>query len=484
MRDSHPVAKYGPLAAFVFAIAAAVVFRPVVSSADEKPRPNFVIVFTDDQGYADVGVFGAKGFKTPNLDRMAAEGRMFTDFHVPAAVCSASRSALMSGCYPQRISIMGALGPGSKIGINQDEVLLPEVLKPLGYATAIYGKWHLGDAPQFLPTRNGFDEYFGLPYSNDMWPFHPTATHFPDLPLFENDKIINPKVTGKEQAQLTTWYTEHAVSFIENNKDRPFFLYVPHNMPHVPLFVSDKFKGKSEQGLYGDVIMEIDWSVGQILDALKTHGRRRSHVRRLHRRQRAVAFVRQSRGVGRPVAGRQRHHVGGRAARSVHHALARQDSRRHHVRRVLHDDGPAADDRRARRHDAAGRPQDRRPRHPPVDLRRAGREVAVRRVLLLLDLGTGRGAQRSVEVALPASVPKPEGRTGPRRHAGSLHSETNGLELYNLDDDIGEQHDVAAEHPEIVERLSALAEKARADLGDGHQKRKGAGVRPAGRVGE
>src|SRR5262249_49685421 len=221
-----------------------------------------------DQGYADVGCYGARGFQTPNLDRMAAEGIRFTDFYVAQAVCSASRAALLTGCYPNRIGILGALGPNAQHGISARERTIAELLKSRGYATAIYGKWHLGHLPPFLPTRHGFDEYFGLPYSNDMWPNHPTSK-FPDLPLIEGEKIIayNP-----DQSKLTTWYTEHAVNFIERNKDRPFFLYVPHAMPHVPLHVSDKFKGKSARGLYGDVIMEIDWSVGQILAALKQHG--------------------------------------------------------------------------------------------------------------------------------------------------------------------------------------------------------------------
>ena len=237
---------------------------------DAGRDPNVVIIFTDDQGYADVGCYGAEGFETPNLDRMAAEGMRFTDFYVTQAVCSASRTGLLTGCYPNRVGIRGALGPKSKHGINDNEMLISEVAKQRGYATAIYGKWHLGHLPPFLPTRHGFDDYFGLPYSNDMWPKHPTAgSKYPPLPLMEGEKIIeyNP-----DQRNLTTWYTERAVKFIEKNKDRPFFLYIPHSMPHVPLFVSDKFKGKSKQGLYGDVIMEIDWSVGQILSTLKKNG--------------------------------------------------------------------------------------------------------------------------------------------------------------------------------------------------------------------
>lgn len=236
-------------------------------AAADRP-PNVVLILTDDQGYADVGCYGAKGFETPSLDRMAKEGVRFTDFYVAQAVCSASRAALLTGCYPNRIGILFALEPADRHGLSADEKTLAEVLKPRGYATAIYGKWHLGHRPPFLPTRHGFDDYFGLPYANNMSPKHPTDP-YPDLPLIEGEKAIayNP-----DQTQLTTWYTERAVKFIEKNKDRPFFLYVAHSMPHVPLYVSDKFKGKSKQGLYGDVIMEIDWSVGEILAALKKHG--------------------------------------------------------------------------------------------------------------------------------------------------------------------------------------------------------------------
>ena len=239
-----------------------------------KRLPNIVVIFTDDQGYADVGVFGAKGFQTPNLDKMAAEGRKFTNFHVSQPVCSASRASLLTGCYSNRIGIHGALGPDSRHGISDGEVTLAQMLKQKGYATGMAGKWHLGREPQFLPTHHGFDEYFGLPYSNDMWPLHPEAKPgtYPPLPLIEGDQVVKNGLTHADQEQLTTWYTEHAVSFIERNKDHPFLYYLAHSMPHVPLHVSSKFKGKSQQGLYGDVIMEIDWSVGQVLGTIRRLG--------------------------------------------------------------------------------------------------------------------------------------------------------------------------------------------------------------------
>ena len=249
-------------------------------SAQSDSKPNIVVIFMDDMAYADIGPFGAKAYPTPHLDRMAKEGRKFTDFYVTQAVCSASRAGLLTGCYNVRVGILGALGPKATHGINSSEVTLAEICKQKGYATACYGKWHLGHHKKFLPMQHGFDDYFGLPYSNDMWPYHPGVMHlpmeqrlkkWPHLPLIEGNKVINPKVTGKDQEQITTQLTERSVRFIEKNKDKPFFLYVPHPMVHVPLYVSDKFKGKSKAGLFGDVMMEVDWSVGQILETLRQH---------------------------------------------------------------------------------------------------------------------------------------------------------------------------------------------------------------------
>jgi len=237
----------------------------------EKP-PNIVLIFTDDQGYQDVGVFGSPDIATPNLDQMANEGLILSSYYSAQAVCSASRAGILTGCYPNRIGIHNALGPANTHGINASETTIAEMLKANGYKTGIFGKWHLGHHPEFLPTRHGFDEWYGIPYSNDMWPFHPqqgTVFSFPDLPLYENETVID---TLLDQTGLTTKITERSVDFINRNKEDPFFLYVPHPQPHVPLFVSDKFKGKSKRGLYGDVIMEIDWSVGQILKALENNG--------------------------------------------------------------------------------------------------------------------------------------------------------------------------------------------------------------------
>lgn len=255
----------------VTALWAAII--PGVAAA--KALPNFIIVYTDDQGYADTGEYGAEDFETPNLDQMAAEGIRFTSFYSTANACSPARAALMTGCYPLRVGIPHVLGPSKRrpdkpaVGLHPDEITIAELLKAKNYATACVGKWHLGDIPAFLPTNQGFDSYFGLPYSNDMWPKHPTAKNYPDLPLVKGTDTVE---LNPSQDSLTTRYTEHALDFIRKNSEKPFFLYLAHSMPHVPLGVSDKFRGKSEQGMYGDVIMEIDWSVGQIIATLKELG--------------------------------------------------------------------------------------------------------------------------------------------------------------------------------------------------------------------
>ncbi len=243
-------------------------------------KPNIVIIFTDDQGYSDVGVFGAEGFVTPHIDEMAGEGRIFTDFHVASPVCSPSRAALLTGCYPQRIGIPSVLFPEhlntewkpderrTKTGLHADELTLAEMLKNHGYATGIFGKWHLGHHHQFLPLQHGFDEYYGIPYSNDMRPGkNPGPTPYPPLPMMAGNNVHH--YLPDDQSMVTREYTEKAIDFIKRHQDEPFFVYVPHTMPHIPLYVSEAFDGNAEYGIYGDVIEEIDWSVGQINKTLE-----------------------------------------------------------------------------------------------------------------------------------------------------------------------------------------------------------------------
>jgi len=240
---------------------------------DTDLPPNFIIIVTDDQGYQDMGCYGSPQIKTPNLDRMAEEGMRFTDFYVAAPTCTPSRAALLTGCYPLRVGLPRVLFPQDNIGLNSDEITIADFLKKRYYSTACIGKWHLGHLPRFLPRKHGFDYYFGIPYSNDMRPENPgkwaKEQNYPPLPLIENETTIE---ISPDQRLLTKRYTEKSIDFIKKNKDKPFFLYLPHTMPHVPLFASEKFRGKSKRGLYGDVIEEIDASTGEILNTLKQLG--------------------------------------------------------------------------------------------------------------------------------------------------------------------------------------------------------------------
>jgi len=235
-----------------------------------KTAPNIVLIFMDDLGYGDMSCFGSKTIRTPHMDSLAAQGTRFSQFYVPQAVCSASRASLMTGCYANRVGMDGALNHTSPQGIHPDELLLPEMLKQKGYATAIYGKWHLGLSPYYSPLKNGFDEYFGIPYSNDNSKYHPSsASLMPPLPLYEDDKVIE---TDPDQSQFTRRITDKATDFIHRKKGSPFFLYVPHVMPHVPIFASENFVGHSKNGLYTDVVEELDWSVGEIVAAIDREG--------------------------------------------------------------------------------------------------------------------------------------------------------------------------------------------------------------------
>jgi len=273
---------------------AALALTTASNSLDAR-SPNVVLIFTDDQGFSDVGVFGSErfGFSTPNLDRMAVEGMKFTDFYVAASVCSPSRAALLTGSYPPRAGITRVLFPNDDSGLNPDELTVADVLRKQGYATAAIGKWHLGHHPEFLPTRHGFDMYWGVPYSNDMWldPRAPLAEDVilhddvtrewirkgtpnerrrkNDVPLMINEVVVEYPI---DQATLTRRSTEEAIRFMKEKKDQPFFVYLPHVMPHIPLFASGSFEGKTERGLYGDVIEELDWSVGEILRAIRDLG--------------------------------------------------------------------------------------------------------------------------------------------------------------------------------------------------------------------
>ncbi|MCA8998849.1 MAG: sulfatase [Planctomycetaceae bacterium] len=263
---------------------AVLLLGPSLVSGAESTPPNFVIIFADDLGYGDLTCYGHESIQTPNLDRMASEGLRFTQFYSAASVCTPSRAALMTGRLPVRNGMSSdkrrVLFPNSGGGIPADEVTLAEALQEVGYSCGCFGKWHLGHLPQFLPTSNGFDTYFGIPYSNDMdrlndvgpkgrEAFWDPKSEYWNVPLMQGQEIHERPA---DQTTITRRYTEAATRFIREHKDSPFFVYLPHSMPHVPLFRSPEFEGHSKRGLYGDVIEEIDWSVGQILSTLEEEG--------------------------------------------------------------------------------------------------------------------------------------------------------------------------------------------------------------------
>lgn len=250
-----------------------ILLTSILFACAKEEKTNIVIFFTDDQGYADLGCYGAVGFETPNIDQLANTGIRFTNFYVPATVCTPSRAGLLTGRYPKRSNMHEAvLFPFSESGLSTEEYTMAEMLKSAGYSTACIGKWHLGHKPEFMPNNHGFDYFYGVPYSNDMDNHFYKHINFqsPPLPMYQNEKLIE---SGPDQRYLTKRYTEEAIKIISGSGKEPFFLYVAQNMPHVPLFVSENFKGKSEKGLYGDVIMELDWSVGEIIKALKKQGK-------------------------------------------------------------------------------------------------------------------------------------------------------------------------------------------------------------------
>ncbi len=442
----------------------------------QRALPNVIIIYTDDMGYADLGCFGGR-IGTPNLDDMARQGMRFTSFYVAQAVCSASRAALLTGCYSNRIGILGALGPKSKNGISDDETTIAQLLKQREYATAVFGKWHLGHHPRFLPLRHGFDEYLGLPYSNDMWPRHPTDSSYPPLPLIEGEKVIR---LDPDQNQLTTMYTDRAVSFINRNRNRPFFLYLAHSMPHVPLHVSSRHRGKSGMGLYGDVIREIDWSAGEVMNAVRKHGLAdRTLVIFCSDNGPWLSYGDHAGSAGPLREGKGTSWEGGVRVPCIMHwpgvipagATCSEPAMTIDILTTI----AALTGTRLPNHAIDGldigqllRTGQAGP-HPALFFYWDRALEAVRSGRWKLHF---RHSYRTL-----AGHP---GGTGGR--PAEYETAETGIALFDLETDIGERHNLAAENGEVVSRLQALAETAREDLGDSATGREGKGVRPPGQL--
>lgn len=454
-----------------------------------EPPPNIVLVLTDDQGYGDLGCYGAEGLLTPHLDRMAAEGMRFTDFHVSQGVCSASRASLLTGCYAERVGIRGALGPNARVGLNPEEETIAELLRARGYATGIFGKWHLGHHEPFLPLQHGFDEFFGLPYSNDMWPVgfdgapladRANKASYPPLRLIEGNQPGEVVSTLADQARLTELYTVRALRFIAASKDRPFFLYLPHSMPHVPLGRPEAFRGKARTP-YGDVIAEIDASMGRILAALDEHGlRERTLViftsdngpwLNFGNHAGSTGGLREGKGTGWEGGARVpclMRWPGRIPAGSVCTRLAATIDLLPTIAALTGARLPA-------------KPIDGVDLTPLLEGRAEAaprreyayyyeeRLVAVRRDDWKLALPHEYRSYLGVE-------PGHDGFPGPYA-TGKCE-----LELHDLAHDPGETTSVAAQHAEIVRELEALAERTRRELGDRLLGVHGSGVRPPGRL--
>jgi arylsulfatase A len=465
-------------------LLAALLLVPLTARpAADTPKPNFIFINTDDLGYADIGPFGSTLNRTPNLDRMAAEGRRLTSFYA-APVCSPSRAALMTGCYPKRVlPIPHVLFPGNDIGLSPQEITVAEVLKSAGYATAIVGKWHLGDQPEFLPNQQGFDLHFGLPYSNDMGPAEdgvksdlgkplPTskAQGQPPLPLLRNGTVVK-RVLPDDQQSLVEIYTTEAVQFVAAHQTAPFFLYLAHNAVHFPIYPGKKWAGQSPNGIYSDWVEEVDWSVGQVLAAVRKHGLADRTL---------VVFTSDNGGTPRAVNRPLRGFKG-----STWEGGMRVPTIAWWPRRI-----PAgtASDAISGMFDVL-----------PTFAALAGAKVPSDRKIDGANLwpilsgephaqpahevfyyysGLQLQAVRDTEWKLVLPVPPPAAPAGKGKgKAGGKSTATP--QLFNLKTDLGETTDVAAQHPEIVARLEKLVTQMQADLGTNGP---APGSRPLGKV--
>ena len=431
--------------------------RAMAAAAPAGSKPNFVFIFTDDQGYADISCFGSTTIKTPCIDKMAAEGMKLTDFYA-APVCTPSRTSLMTGCYPQRAG-MGSPGgkgvcyPGQHEGLNPSEITIAKLLKGQGYATACIGKWHLGDQPPFLPTSHGFDYYFGIPFSNNMGNMY----GLPPLPLMRGDKVIeeNPK-----QALLTQRYTEEAIKFIEANQGKPFFVYLPHTMPHNPVAASEKFRGRTTRGAYGDACEEIDWSTGQILDALKQHGLDEKTL---------VMYVSDNGGPGgvgdnTPLRGNK----GSTWEGGIRVCAVARWPGNIPAGTVCKEIASTMD-------------------ILPTFAKMAGAEAPKDRVIDGIDIWpllAGQAGAKGRETFFYYAGDSLQAVRGGKWKLVVVERERKQVtrldtpRLYDLEKDIGETTDVAAQNPDVVKRLLGPIEACREDLGDGNKP--GKNCRPVG----
>jgi arylsulfatase len=474
---------------FTLSLLTLVFFQEAYKPATSAP-PNIVLIFMDDMGYGDLSVYGALNYRTPNIDRLAAEGMRFTHFLSAQAVCSASRAALLTGCYPNRLGISGALFPGAKTGLSPDEMTIAEMLKQQNYTTGIFGKWHLGDATPFMPLQQGFDEYLGIPYSNDMWPVNYDGTpakpesnkyQFPPLPLIKGDRVIDTIRNLDDQSTITGRLTDADISFIKKNKKRPFFAYIPHPMPHVPINASPAFKGKSKQGLYGDMIQEVDHHVGRIMQTLQEEGLdKNTLVIFTSDNGPWLNFGNHAGSSGGLREGKGTSFEGGHRVPCIMRwkgkvpagVVANQLASTIDILPTL-----AA-------FTGASLPEKAIDGVDLSELLKGNMELSPREHFLYYYRRNSLEAVRKGNWKLVFQHPSRsylgkspgfDGFPGPSPENVIMYEA-----LYDLRRDPGEQYDVKAHYPQVMQELRDLAEEARKELGDDIQNRKGAHVRPPG----
>lgn len=440
-----------------------------------RQRPNIILIFADDLGYGDLGCYGSQRNRTPNLDRLAAEGMRFTDFYVAAPVCSPSRAALMTGCYPRRVGLEGGddfivLLPGDSIGLHPDETTIPSLLKSAGYCTKMIGKWHLGDQPEFLPTRHGFDSYFGLPYSNDMAPdlgrtLGAGRRPMPPLPLLHDEDVVE---RDPNQAWLTDRYTAEAIRFIEANaeEEAPFFLYLAHMYVHKPIYAPQQYLRESNNGVYGAAVEHMDAAAGALLDTLK----------RLNIDEDTLVIFTSDNGSGDRAEGSNqplRGFKGQTWEGGMREPCIMRWPNGIRAGSICSELVTAMD-------------------LLPTFAQLAGKERPTDRVIDGQDISPlllgHPDAHRPYEAFFYYGPTATSGEQP--KEVGTLHAVRSGKwklhllrdELYDLDADIGEQNNIIAEHPAVVSRLRALADDCRHDLGDSHTGVEGSYCRPAGHV--
>ncbi len=462
----------------------------VSAQAAPSTTPNVVIIFMDDMGYGDPVCYGGGPYQTPNIDALAASGMRFTNFYVAQAVCTASRSALLTGCYPTRIGMHGAINDRTTFALNPAEQTIAELVRDKGYKTGMVGKWHLGHKVPFLPLQNGFDEFYGVPYSNDMWAFDFDGTpitdtslwkyKYPPLPLIEGNSTVKIISSFNDQDLLTANYTRRAVNFINKNKKQPFFLYLAHSMVHVPLGVSAKFKGKSGVGMFGDVMEEVDWSVGEVIKSLRQN-KILDNTLIIFTSDNGpwLTFGNHAGNTGGFREGKGTAFEGGLrvpciiswpgiiAPGTVNNRLLTTMDVLPTLADICHTEMPAkkidgVNFKQVLLGDATVLPRDEFVYYYDRNNLKAIRKGNWKLVF----------AATSQTYGLPATI-------GGDRYPGKYGTMGVPLALYNLATDPGEDRDLKATYPEVVKQLNTIADTYRKELGDGLTNTVGSGVRPA-----